>query len=176
MKPVNVMLSGHQAVLTDFGIATIEGDRRMTSAHGIIGSPGWMAPERLRDGHPVGPESDLWSLGATLYALAEGRRPFERSDALALLGAVLIDNPPPPERSGPLGPVLMAMMHREPAHRPAPAVVRRRCWPCSPGRARRRPRAAPSSSPTSRAAPTGSRPVRRRAGGTGARDRSCWLQ
>jgi hypothetical protein len=125
VKPANVMLSGDQAVLTDFGIATIEGDRRMTSAHGIIGSPGWMAPERLHDGHPVGPESDLWSLGATMYALAEGRRPFERPDALALLGAVLMDNPPPPERSGPLGPVLMAMMHREPAHRPAPAVVRR---------------------------------------------------
>ena len=125
VKPANVMLSGHRAVLTDFGIATIEGDRRMTAAHGIIGSPGWMAPERLHDGHPVGPESDLWSLGATLYALAEGRRPFERSDALAMLGAVLVADPPPPERSGPLGPVLMGMMHREPARRPAPAVVRR---------------------------------------------------
>ncbi|GAA0939850.1 serine/threonine-protein kinase [Actinocorallia libanotica] len=126
VKPANVLLSGDRAILTDFGIATLSGDHRLTSTEGIIGSPGYMAPERLQDGHEAGPSSDLWSLGATLYALVEGRRPFEKPDALAMLGAVLTEDVPPPRLAGPvLGPVLVAMMDRHPHRRPVPAEIRR---------------------------------------------------
>ncbi|WP_106396881.1 serine/threonine-protein kinase [Actinocorallia populi] len=126
VKPANVLLSGDRAILTDFGIATLSGDHRLTSAEGIIGSPGYMAPERLQDGHGAGPSSDLWSLGATLYALVEGRRPFEKPNALAMLGAVLTEDVPPPRLAGPvLGPVLTAMMDRHPHQRPVPAEIRR---------------------------------------------------
>ncbi len=126
VKPANVLLSGDRAILTDFGIATLSGDPRLTSAEGIVGSPGYMAPERLQDGHNAGPSSDLWSLGATLYALVEGRRPFEKPSALAMLGAVLTEEVPPPRLAGPvLGPMLVAMMDRHPHRRPVPAEIRR---------------------------------------------------
>ncbi len=125
VKPANVLLNGDRAVLTDFGIATLAGDQRLTSAQGIVGSPGYMAPERLQDGGEAGPSSDLWSLGATLYAVVEGRRPFEKPNALAMLGAVLTEDVPPPRLAGPLGPVLVAMMARNPHLRPVPAEIRR---------------------------------------------------
>jgi serine/threonine protein kinase len=125
VKPANVLLTpAGQAVLTDFGIATIAGDERLTLTHGLVGSPGYMAPERLQQGRSVGPASDLWSLGATLYAAVEGRPAFERRTAMAVLGAVLTDQAPPPERAGPLGPLLLAMLAREPDHRPDPNLIR----------------------------------------------------
>lgn len=125
VKPANVLLNGDRAVLTDFGIATVAGDARATAAEGVVGSPGYMAPERLRDAGGAGPSSDLWSLGATLYAAVEGRRPFERPTALAMIGAVLTEDAAPPRLAGQLGPVLMAMLDRDPQRRPVPAEIRR---------------------------------------------------
>src|SRR5262249_33000321 len=62
--------AGGGAVLTDFGIATLHGDPRLTQAGMVMGPPGFGAPERIR-GEPASPASDLWSLGATLYAAVE---------------------------------------------------------------------------------------------------------
>ncbi|WP_395104442.1 protein kinase [Actinomadura sp. SCN-SB] len=117
VKPANIFLRDDgRAVLTDFGIAALEGDATLTREGALIGSPSYMAPERVRHG-PSGPASDIWSLGATLYALTEGRPPFARDTIMGTLGAVLTSEPDPPRAAGPLGPLLMRMLVKDPASR-----------------------------------------------------------
>jgi tRNA A-37 threonylcarbamoyl transferase component Bud32 len=124
VKPGNVLLaSDGRVLLTDFGIASLDGDPALTRTGVLVGSPGYIAPERLRD-QPAGPASDLWSLGATLYAAVEGRGPFDRESAMAALGAVLTEQEPYPERSGELGPVLAHLLAKDPAARIGAAVAR----------------------------------------------------
>jgi serine/threonine protein kinase len=117
VKPTNILLADDgRVVLTDFGIASLEGDPSLTRTGVFVGSPGFVAPERLRE-QPVGPASDLWSLGATLYAAVEGRPPFARDTPMAALGAVLADDAPSPVRAGPLAPVLWHLLVKDPATR-----------------------------------------------------------
>jgi hypothetical protein len=117
VKPANVLLAEDgRIILTDFGIAALDGDPALTRSGALVGSPGFIAPERLRD-EPTGPASDLWSLGATLYAAVEGRGPFAQRAPLAALGASLTGQAPPPERAGPLAPVLMRLLDKDPATR-----------------------------------------------------------
>ncbi|GGK51954.1 hypothetical protein Ppa06_07320 [Planomonospora parontospora subsp. parontospora] len=123
VKPGNVFLTDSgRVVLTDFGIARFAGDTTLTQADLLIGSPGFIAPERL-DGEPGGPASDLWSLGATLYLGAEGVPAIE-GEAMVRLSATLSGRIRPPHRSGALGPVLMAMMARHAAQRPDAQTLR----------------------------------------------------
>ncbi|MEV0319632.1 serine/threonine-protein kinase [Streptomyces sp. NPDC050658] len=121
IKPANVLLRGTQgapsAVLTDFGIASLRGATRLTVTGDLIGSPEYIAPERVR-GTEEGPAADLWSLGLLLYVAVEGVSPMRRGTALATLAAVLDDPVPPPVRSGPLAPVLGTLLARDPALRP----------------------------------------------------------
>ncbi|GII01065.1 serine/threonine-protein kinase [Planobispora takensis] len=124
VKPANIMVSDDGGVLlTDFGIATLEGDVQLTSPDALVGSPGYIAPERLR-GTGDGPAADLWSLGATLYAAVEGRGPFQRGTPVATLGAVLTQDTPPPSRAGGLAPVLLAVLAKDPRERPGAAALR----------------------------------------------------
>ncbi|WP_433474241.1 serine/threonine-protein kinase [Spirillospora sp. CA-142024] len=117
VKPANVLLAEDgRTILTDFGIATLDGDPALTRTGALAGSPGFIAPERLRD-DPAGPASDLWSLGATLYTAVEGRAPFDRETPLAALGAVLTEAAPPAGRAGALAPVLARMLDKDPATR-----------------------------------------------------------
>ncbi|XVQ14131.1 serine/threonine-protein kinase [Spirillospora sp. CA-255316] len=117
VKPANVLLAEDgRVILTDFGIAALDGDPALTRTGALVGSPGFIAPERLRD-EPAGPASDLWSLGATLYAAVEGRAPFARATPLAALGAALTEEAPSPGRAGALAPVLMRMLEKDPATR-----------------------------------------------------------
>jgi hypothetical protein len=126
VKPGNILVtSGGRAVLTDFGIATLHGDPRLTQAGMVMGTPGFCAPERIR-GEPASPASDLWSLGATLYAAVEGRGPFEgQGSAMAVLANIVHADPPPATRAGPLEPVIFALMKRDPAARPNATAARR---------------------------------------------------
>ncbi|WP_207943617.1 serine/threonine-protein kinase [Actinomadura sp. KC345] len=117
VKPANVLVAeDDRALLTDFGIAQLAGDATLTGTGLILGSPAYMSPERV-NGDPAIPASDLWALGATLYAATEGRAPHHRSDAMAVLAAVMTQDVPPPENAGPLAPVITALLERDPSRR-----------------------------------------------------------
>lgn len=114
VKPSNVLLApGDRAVLTDFGIATSTGDATLTATGLVMGSPAYIAPERAR-GKVAGPASDLWSLGITLYAMIEGKSPYERPEPMASLIAIITDGVPPSEKAGPLGPVIEGLLDKDP--------------------------------------------------------------
>ncbi|TDD18483.1 serine/threonine-protein kinase [Nonomuraea diastatica] len=125
VKPENVLLADDgRVVLTDFGIASLEAEAGLTATGNVVGTPAYMPPERL-NGDPAGPESDLWSLGATLYAAVEGEPPFKRDSWAATVAAVLRDEPEPPMRAGALEPVIMGLLRRNPAARmPAEEAAR----------------------------------------------------
>ncbi len=132
VKPSNVLISPDgKAVLTDFGIATIQGDPGMTQAGMVVGTPGFSPPERVR-GAKATSASDLWSLGATLYAAVEGRGPFDRAGGSAAIIASIATEPAPRAPSaGPLGPVIEALLRVNPAERPdatTTARMLRQAW------------------------------------------------
>ncbi|WP_327377755.1 protein kinase [Streptomyces sp. NBC_01216] len=118
VKPANVLLRPDgRPVLTDFGIAAVRESTNLTATGSVIGSPDYMAPERVRGG-VGGAAGDLWSLGMLLYVAVEGRHPLRRATTLATLAAVLSEDVPPPRQAGPLGTVLAALLVRDPAARP----------------------------------------------------------
>ncbi|WP_327328025.1 protein kinase [Streptomyces sp. NBC_01210] len=125
VKPANVLLRPDgRPVLTDFGIAAIRETTVLTATGSIIGTPDYMAPERI-SGDDGGPASDLWSLAMMLYVAVEGNNPLRRATTLATLAAVLREELPPPRRAGPLTGVLAAVLVKDPAARPDPDIVDR---------------------------------------------------
>lgn len=125
VKPSNVLLRPDgRVVLSDFGIAHTTGDASLTSTGLLLGSPSFIAPERVR-GLASGPESDLWSLGATLFTAVEGRAPYDTGEALTTMTAVVTGEPAPFVLAGPLTPVLAGLLDREPADRLDAAGARR---------------------------------------------------
>ncbi|MFF3504541.1 serine/threonine-protein kinase [Streptomyces sp. NPDC003247] len=125
VKPANVLLRPDgRPVLTDFGIAAIREATALTATGSVIGTPDYMAPERV-SGQDGGPASDLWSLAMMLYAAVEGRHPLRRGTTLATLAAVLSEDVPPPERAGPLTDALMRVLVRDPSARPDAAAFER---------------------------------------------------
>ncbi|GAQ55138.1 serine/threonine-protein kinase PknA [Streptomyces acidiscabies] len=118
VKPGNVLLSEDgRVLLTDFGIAQIEGDTTITRTGEVVGSVDYLAPERVRGNDP-GPSSDLWALGATLYTAVEGRSPFRRTSPLSTMQAVVQEEAADPQHAGVLGPVITALLRKDPATRP----------------------------------------------------------
>ncbi|WP_280857627.1 protein kinase [Streptomyces sp. SAI-144] len=123
IKPGNVLVesadrAGHRIVLTDFGIAAMQDAKALTMVGMLVGSPDYMAPERV-SGRPQGPPSDIWSLGATLCAALGGRSPFSRDTTLATLHAVLYEEPELPAAAGPLTDILAALLEKDPSIRPS---------------------------------------------------------
>ncbi|WP_067178680.1 serine/threonine-protein kinase [Microtetraspora niveoalba] len=113
VKPSNVLVTDDRAVLTDFGLAALEGDVSITQAGIVLGSAGYIAPERVL-GAKASPAADLWSLGATLYTAVEGRGLHGRRTAAAALAALTSGAPIPMERAGPLAPVLRGLLQIDP--------------------------------------------------------------
>ncbi|GGP36789.1 serine/threonine-protein kinase [Streptomyces sindenensis] len=147
VKPGNVLLARDgQVLLTDFGIAAIEGDSTITRTGELVGSIDYLAPERVRGGDP-GPASDLWSLGATLYTAVEGTSPFRRTSPISTMQAVVTEEPPAPVNAGPLGAVITALLRKDPADRPTAAQTEQMLLDAMEGR---EPRAAQAHVPTQR--------------------------
>ncbi|MFD0271186.1 serine/threonine-protein kinase [Streptomyces sp. NPDC127106] len=145
VKPGNVLLAKDgRVLLTDFGIAAIEGDTSITRTGEIVGSIDYLAPERVTGGTPD-PASDLWSLGATLYTAVEARSPFRRTSPISSLQAVVNDEPPALRQSGPLGPVITALLRKDPQERPSAQETERMLLEVMEGR---EPKAAQAYVPT----------------------------
>ncbi|MFG1688636.1 protein kinase [Nonomuraea sp. NPDC049269] len=165
VKPANVLLRPDgRSVLTDFGIAAVRESTSLTATGSFIGSPEYIAPERI-NGHEGDPASDLWSLGMLLYVAVEGRHPLRRATTLATLAAVLNQDVPPPQRAGALGPVLGHVLTRDLAARPDGETLDRMLasvtdtpasMPAPPGWAPGPPLAQPpNSGPPFQQSPTG---------------------
>ncbi|WP_437076332.1 serine/threonine-protein kinase [Streptomyces sp. enrichment culture] len=117
VKPSNVLIAEDgRVVLTDFGIAQVEGDPSITSTGMLVGAPSYISPERAR-GHKPGPAADLWSLGGLLYAAVEGIPPYDRGSAIATLTAVMTENLEEPKNAGPLRDVIYGLLTKDPDQR-----------------------------------------------------------
>ncbi|MFC9683335.1 serine/threonine-protein kinase [Streptomyces sp. NPDC056948] len=117
VKPSNVLISEDgRVVLTDFGIAQVEGDPSITSTGMLVGAPSYISPERAR-GHKPGPAADLWSLGGLLYASVEGAPPYDKGSAIATLTAVMTEPLEEPKNAGPLTDVIHGLLTKDPAKR-----------------------------------------------------------
>ncbi|MFE9772484.1 serine/threonine-protein kinase [Streptomyces sp. NPDC005931] len=117
VKPSNVLIADDgRVVLTDFGIAQVEGDPSITSTGMLVGAPSYISPERAR-GHKPGPAADLWSLGGLLYAAVEGTPPYDKGSAIATLTAVMTEPLEEPKNAGPLRDVIYGLLNKDPAQR-----------------------------------------------------------
>nr|WP_239062172.1 serine/threonine-protein kinase [Streptomyces sp. SID13031] len=117
VKPANVQLCDDgRVVLTDFGIACLDDDELDCPREVLEGSPAFISPEQFRGDKPA-PAADLFSLGATLYAVIEGSAPFAKADVLATLTALVEDPLRPSPRTGRLGPVIAGLLAKDVARR-----------------------------------------------------------
>ncbi|WP_158647693.1 WD40 repeat domain-containing serine/threonine-protein kinase [Actinoplanes sp. ATCC 53533] len=151
VKPANILLGADQVVLTDFGIAAIDDATALTAAGLMVGSPAYLAPERI-DGQAATPAADLWSLGVTLYTAVTGRSPFQRDSTLATFAAILTTAPTPPAHAGTLWPVIKGLLDKDPARRLSAEQARELLGAVA------EPARAPGSAPGQRR--PGRRPVR----------------
>jgi serine/threonine protein kinase len=198
IKPSNVIVGPDgRVVLTDFGVATLDSDPGDTTTGVVVGSPSYVAPERAH-GHKPTPASDLWGLGATLYAAVEGRPPYDGDTAMSILHAITTQQAPRCSQcAGPLADLVERLLDRDPARRPTPGEARAALTaaaadsaasgrtmaatapltaasPYEPGTADRTTVVAPAADPiaTPEAAPTGAPPAATSApGSTGRRRR-----
>ena len=125
VKPSNVLVLEDGSVkLTDFGIASLQDDPRITSTGMVLGSPSYMAPEQA-EGQDAGPATDIWGLGATLYFAVEGAAPFGKGEPLPTMHAVVHEEHRPFERAGELAEPIAAMLAKDPRRRPDATTARR---------------------------------------------------
>jgi serine/threonine protein kinase len=129
IKPANLWLDANakgRIKILDFGLARpAHVDEQLTQVGTILGTPAYMSPEQAA-GQPVGPASDLFSLGAVLYRLCTGRKPFSGPNTYAILTALATEQPPPVRDRNPavtpaFAGLIMQLLEKDPARRPASA-------------------------------------------------------
>jgi eukaryotic-like serine/threonine-protein kinase len=125
VKPGNVLIAEDGRVkLTDFGVSRAVDDVQLTRTGLIAGTPAFLSPEVARGQTPTA-ASDVFALGATLYAAVEGRPPFGLDDnAYALLHKVATSTPDPPQQAGALTSLIMRLLADDPAERPTASEAR----------------------------------------------------
>jgi hypothetical protein len=124
VKPSNIMvLPNGRVKLTDFGIAQSTDDPRLTTSGVLVGSPTYLAPERIK-GEEADAKSDLWALAAVLFFTVEGHSAFERSSTAATMHAIVSEVPYLTRCQGPLASVIMGLLNQVPDARPSAEQVR----------------------------------------------------
>jgi eukaryotic-like serine/threonine-protein kinase len=131
LKPENILLDGaDRPRVTDFGAAVCsDNDSRLTMAGEVLGTPSYMSPEQAQGGpHEVGPRSDVYSLGATLYCLLTGRPPFRAAIPLETLKQVVEREPVAPRQLNPavdrdLETICLKCLEKSPERRYASATA-----------------------------------------------------
>ncbi len=132
LKSGNVILvdrkeGGQKAIVTDFGLAHVLGgsddQRSLSGSGGIVGTPGYMAPEQV-EGGPLSPRTDLYALGVVMYEMLTGKLPFEGTTPLSIATKRLTTPPPSPRRLRPDLPprwerAILACLARQSSARPA---------------------------------------------------------
>jgi eukaryotic-like serine/threonine-protein kinase len=122
IKPANLMISSDEIVkILDFGIAKLAGAAGLTRVGSSLGTPGYMSPEQAR-GEEVDSRTDVWSLGAVLYEMVTGRRPFRGEHEQTVLYSLFNEEPAPVEQLRPEAPPELAriigrMLAKDPERR-----------------------------------------------------------
>ncbi|HEV7650866.1 MAG TPA: protein kinase [Actinophytocola sp.] len=175
VKPGNILVGDNGTVkITDFGVSRVVEDVTGTATGTFVGTPAYLAPE-VAQGRDVTFESDVYSLGATLYRAVEGTSPVGTSDnPMRILHRIASGTVIPPVKAGPLAPLVLRMLGTDPAERPtmdeAKAVLEEiaagatAAAPTSPAPAETPPANLPANPPANPPAPRAERePHRRRA-------------
>src|SRR5437867_4940279 len=126
IKPDNVLISDHHAVVTDFGVAKAlgeaTGETTLTSVGVTLGTPAYMAPEQAAADPHVDHRADIYAVGTLAYEMLAGRTPFTAPTPQALLAAHITQTPEPvskhrPAVSAALNGLLMRCLEKRPADR-----------------------------------------------------------
>ncbi|MBI2920812.1 MAG: protein kinase [Planctomycetes bacterium] len=127
IKPANVLIDRDGRVkVVDFGLARVTTERSLTTTGELLGTPKYMSPEQADGQGGLGPATDVYSIGATLFEMVALHPPFDEDDPARLLVRIVLDEPPRPGelRAGiprDLETVIMKCLEKEPASRYATA-------------------------------------------------------
>lgn len=123
LKPANIIMAEDGPWIIDFGIAKAAGGPALTSVGAVVGTPLFMSPEQV-SGKPVGPESDIFSLGSVLVYAATGHSPFRAPSDLAIMRRIGEGEPDLGAVGGPFREAIGACLARDPANRLTAVALR----------------------------------------------------
>ncbi len=118
IKPENILMADGRPWLIDFGVAAVQDGMQLTGTRVLVGTFGWMAPERIR-GESASPATDMFSLGAVLAFAGTGNPPFAAVDPIGALTSVLAGEPDLAGLDADQTALVLAMLAEEPASRPS---------------------------------------------------------